>query len=489
MNNSNYQSNRHNENTTTSNGRTSRSQKFGRQLIRLFLPPVANIRHQHYARRHPAHLWLDTLLALVIFALAGWNIFHITSRETLPAPKLNVAITADRTIDQIGSYQITAAIRNDSDTVVTDVAWQQYNPVIGGDTEQSQTDIQPIWTIGQLTPGQEARRTYDLVVMGSNADQGTINGLLSFYSGTQSFTQTGTLSYAISRPALNVTISGADTVQSGVAYNIRAEIENITSQLIAKPILAVTLPAGTKLISAQPNAGSDNLTWEWAELASGSKQSVTLTVTSDRLVSSELLASAQAYAGQAAKRHAQSEGRFNWRVVPPLTIETVIGHPAETKSSVTLVAEARYFGTTGVQLGYGPIPPKIGQLTGYRIFWLIRNTGPTVNGIRLTAALPNEVNWVGNTANSIGQSVRYESTRREVSWTLDEFPSDAQMATASFELSITPGSQWVGRVMPLLNITTLTGKYQSGLPIKTTVSGLTTDLTGDNDPTHGRVSQ
>ncbi|MFA6197582.1 MAG: hypothetical protein WC734_00300 [Patescibacteria group bacterium] len=489
MNDSIYHPDNHGDEKATPNGQSSKTQKIGRHIIRLLLPPVAHVRHRHYAHRHPAHLWLDTLLALVIFALAGWNIFHITSRETLPAPKLDVTITADRTIDQIGPYQITAVIRNDSDTAVTGVAWQQYHPVIGGDTEQSQTDVQPIWTIGQLTPGQEARRTYDLIVMGSIANRGTINGLLSFYSGNQNFTQTGKLSYAISRPALNVSISGADTVQSGVAYNIRAEIENISGQSIAKPILAVTLPVGTKLISAQPDVESDGLTWEWSELPSGSKQSVTLTVTSDRLVSSELLASAQAYAGQAAKRLIQSEGKFNWRVVPPPTIETVISHPAETKPSVTLVAEARYYGTTGVQLGYGPIPPKVGQLTGYRIFWLISNTGPTVNGIRLTAVLPNEVSWIGNAANSIGQSVRYDSTRREVSWTLDEFPSDAQMATASFEIMVTPASLWAGRVMPLLNVTTLTGKYRSGMPVKVTVSGLTTDLIGDQDPAHGRVSK
>lgn len=83
------------------------------------------------------------------------------------------------------------------------------------------------------------------------------------------------------------------------------------------------------------------------------------------------------------------------------------------KSDATLLAEARYYSEEGAPLGDGPLPPKVGQATRYRIFWTINKQVHALKDIDVSGVLPRNVRFVTLATSTAGE-IAYDPNARTV---------------------------------------------------------------------------
>lgn len=120
-------------------------------------------------------------------------------------------------------------------------------------------------------------------------------------------------------------------------------------------------------------------------------------------------------------------------------------------SDVRFTASSRYYNDDEITVGTGPLPPKAGAETTYRIFWTIENGLHELHDLSLQTTLPENVRFTGKQDVSAGTVVFDEKTRI-VTWTLNKLPVDVQTATVDFEVGLTPSTAAVGNILPLTDV-------------------------------------
>jgi hypothetical protein len=133
---------------------------------------------------------------------------------------------------------------------------------------------------------------------------------------------------------------------------------------------------------------------------------------------------------------------------------TVKTQPIRMKiqTDAALTSIARYSSEEGAPLGQGPLPPRVGTSTRYRIEWDVTKTLHALERITVSAELPKNVAWGGTKEVGAGD-MSYDDARRLVSWTVNKMPQDIKELTASFDVLLTPYESDVGRFADLLNET------------------------------------
>lgn len=119
--------------------------------------------------------------------------------------------------------------------------------------------------------------------------------------------------------------------------------------------------------------------------------------------------------------------------------------------------EARYFSTTGDQLGVGPHPPRIGEVTSYWIFWRLGPAPSATKEMRIQAKLAPGVVRTGGFSASIGTQAA--SGAETIDWRIPQLER-GQIADFGMEIQTEPTSDQVGKVLPLLSTSTVVGFSQ-----------------------------
>ncbi len=143
---------------------------------------------------------------------------------------------------------------------------------------------------------------------------------------------------------------------------------------------------------------------------------------------------------------------------------------------------ARYYTAEGEQLGIGPIPPIVGFPTHYRIFWQLDPFPHTLQDVIITAKLPSNVAWAGDTCSSVfGQSPQFNAANRLATWTLETVETGRTLPVFThFCAIITPTAQQVGTSPLLMYDITASGTDQvTGRTVTITMPNITTNLTAD----------
>ncbi|MCI0479280.1 hypothetical protein L0Y59_01935 [Candidatus Uhrbacteria bacterium] len=144
-----------------------------------------------------------------------------------------------------------------------------------------------------------------------------------------------------------------------------------------------------------------------------------------------------------------------------------------------IAVEARYFSEEGAPLGSGPLPPRVGEKTTYRIVWILSKTFHEMKDVTVTAALPRIASWPGNAIADAGE-VAYDAERRTVTWSLNRMPEDVGAATVQFDVALTPTEADADRFAQLLGETRLDATDAAlNQPVFRTWPALTTDLEND----------
>lgn len=148
-------------------------------------------------------------------------------------------------------------------------------------------------------------------------------------------------------------------------------------------------------------------------------------------------------------------------------------------SDVELHSAIRYFDNDNIAVGSGPLPPKVGQTTKYRVYWRIVNTLHELTKVKVTVVLPDYVSWT-NKINFAKGDIAYNPATREIGWNLSRLPLDLKEVSGDFEIAFTPTSDHVEKIIILMPSTKLEAvdKETSGA-ISKSIGSLTTDLADD----------
>ncbi|MFH1191994.1 MAG: hypothetical protein V1655_00810 [bacterium] len=126
-------------------------------------------------------------------------------------------------------------------------------------------------------------------------------------------------------------------------------------------------------------------------------------------------------------------------------------------TNLDLKTEVRYFSADGTSIGSGPLPPRKGETTTYRVFWKLGNSLNDAINIKITADIPDEIVWGGNGLAASGD-LYFLQDARKIEWTIPKMPADIKGDLgASFDINVKPEEKDVGRSIIILNNITLTG--------------------------------
>ncbi|KKW33414.1 MAG: hypothetical protein UY76_C0003G0019 [Candidatus Uhrbacteria bacterium GW2011_GWA2_52_8d] len=149
-------------------------------------------------------------------------------------------------------------------------------------------------------------------------------------------------------------------------------------------------------------------------------------------------------------------------------------------SDVSINAQATYYSESGMAIGSGPIPPQVGHTTNYRVYWNVSNSLHTLENVRMSATLPQDVAWLERTDTDIG-TVSYNATTRQITWTIPKLLAELAHAGAWFEIAISPDSGDVGRFMKLTSTTSFEARDSSTAEsMSESLGELTSELPDDD---------
>lgn len=119
-------------------------------------------------------------------------------------------------------------------------------------------------------------------------------------------------------------------------------------------------------------------------------------------------------------------------------------------SEVHLASEVRYYTAEGDQLGRGPLPPQVGELTKYWVFVRVNNTVNAIRNADLFVLLAPGVTVTGKQSVSIGKPLAFDEVARTLRWQHLELPADSQTGFY-FEIGVTPNPTQIGKTIALID--------------------------------------
>lgn len=120
-------------------------------------------------------------------------------------------------------------------------------------------------------------------------------------------------------------------------------------------------------------------------------------------------------------------------------------------SDLRLLTQARYFDFNQSPIGSGPMPPRVGEETKYKVRFNLKNTFHDLSNIVVTASLPEQGRWIGNTETASGK-IYFNEVTREINWEIPRLPVTVTELSANFDIGITPIESDRGKLILLLGI-------------------------------------
>ncbi|HVM90395.1 MAG TPA: hypothetical protein VMU11_00675, partial [Verrucomicrobiae bacterium] len=149
---------------------------------------------------------------------------------------------------------------------------------------------------------------------------------------------------------------------------------------------------------------------------------------------------------------APSDTSGEWFAVPyiRLTDGLSVGNPvrAPLATNFELSVAARYYASTGDQIGVGPLPPQVGQSTKYWVQLGLKPTTSDLANVSVRLQLGKNVRVTGRDALPDGGS--FSETNGDFVWNAPYVPANGQGITASFEVELVPDGSQKGTVPDLI---------------------------------------
>ncbi|MCK4554189.1 hypothetical protein KAU19_04465 [Candidatus Parcubacteria bacterium] len=118
-------------------------------------------------------------------------------------------------------------------------------------------------------------------------------------------------------------------------------------------------------------------------------------------------------------------------------------------SDLRLDEQVRYFNDDNIAVGLGPHPPKSGEFTSYKVYWVLTNNLHELNNLQVQVDLPHYVKWGNKNRASVG-NLQYDSESHKVTWQIGRLPATIYRADGEFNINITPEQDDKNKIMVLL---------------------------------------
>jgi hypothetical protein len=242
------------------------------------------------------------------------------------------------------------------------------------------------------------------------------------------------------------------TVSLGGSMHISVDYENKGSKPITDGEIALTL-AGTPTSS-----GSGPIDWNtWNDLRSGKRSGSTVTWTKKEVPE---LGSIAPGAKGSIDVSVKATGMIftledrDYRI--DLLARGTIGAIGGKKSGKTVstpvmrtLVNTDASVAAAVRHTEGPLPPKSGEQTVYRILFAVTNSLHEISGIKTTAKLAPGVSFAAN-GNVDAGDLRFDPADGSVTWTLNRLPTSVKSVSADFTVTLTPKASDIGKSVDLI---------------------------------------
>ena len=118
-------------------------------------------------------------------------------------------------------------------------------------------------------------------------------------------------------------------------------------------------------------------------------------------------------------------------------------------SDLNFKEQVRYFDENNLPVGNGPLPPKVGEKTGFKVYWSLSNNLHDLNELSVETVLPEGVVWDDHNRTSVG-TLSYDEGQRKVLWQIGRLPITVFRADAEFNISLVPKEDDRNRIVVLL---------------------------------------
>lgn len=151
---------------------------------------------------------------------------------------------------------------------------------------------------------------------------------------------------------------------------------------------------------------------------------------------------------------------------------------SKINTPVDFSSDCRYYDESGAQLGSGPLPPIVGELTGYRVFWKFNSKLNGLKDITIKTTLPVNVDFE-NVGVQNGQNITFDEASRQLTFQVASTDKNKDNQIA-FNLMVTPGKGDKGKFAALTSIVYFSGTdVFSGFPVIIKKNPLTTECFSD----------
>lgn len=410
------------------------------------------------------HLAVDTLLSAVLIGLVIINLGGlILGRMFLPRVDWSMSMPSEIVSGQTISIDLT--VHNRSSRSLEDVSLSVLpSPTL---TLTKLEAARHSWS--SLPAGAQQSASLPIIVIGAPPATDNLSAVLHYRYRGRSYTDLAARQYAVKRSFLTTSLDVPATVRSGQPFTATVTVRNTGPNDFSDVSLELQPPAGFSSIE-----GSAARSWYFPTVPTGAteQRSVTGYILLD--ANKRLTLSARTAVDTSVGAINQSTAAANLNVLPAPAGTDITAEP--TAPETVFVAETHYRPSTGLQFGFGPLPPKVGQTTGYRLFWFLRLPAGQYTAVHVEASLPDNVTWRDHASVTAGTAISYDSTRRRVSWDIAAWPADLTVATASFDVTLVPSAADVGGRPKLLSVSTAELTTAAGQAQRLTAPTLTTRL-------------
>lgn len=325
--------------------------------------------------------------------------------------------------------------------------------ILASSTPALEPGTRPDWELGDLAPGSKTELKFTGSFTGDVKGAQTFTGTVGFDDGRKRLPQAEASAFTdVTGSDLRAVIivngnTDKATTEVGGTLRLSVRLDNTGTEDITGASL---------LLDFKPDSGIP-IVWSSASLAGGKLTSAGIVFDAATVKTIKPGEKATFNLSFPVKPVLAPTEVDEWQVTAYVTVGNnkvqTPAFPISMKAKAELSASARYFSDSGAPIGNGPLPPKVGQQTTYRVFWEIDESIHALDNVTVTATLPAGVEWNDGVVTSLG-NLSFDSTSRTVSWELANVAAN-ESVTAEFSLNFTPVEADVGKFVKLLSASAL----------------------------------
>ncbi|OGZ80196.1 MAG: hypothetical protein A2256_00155 [Candidatus Staskawiczbacteria bacterium RIFOXYA2_FULL_32_7] len=145
------------------------------------------------------------------------------------------------------------------------------------------------------------------------------------------------------------------------------------------------------------------------------------------------------------------------------------------------ISQKGYYSSQAGITNFGPLPPKVGEVTTYVITWQVKNFSNDAKNVKVKAVMPQGISLTGFIEPET-ELARFtlDSLSRELIWSIGDVKAGQTIAPMSFQISLTPQIYQQFKAIDLLGQATIYGEDQfTNALIQNTAPAINTNLADD----------